>query len=742
MNIPNTWIVGSLAAATETDPQESSRTTISSFPHQTDVYTSRQENALAEEIRSVISGNPNCKILSDSERAVLINSILRDSSFCTSQSQMPRLTPSGTEPASASKAAKTAEPDDLTCEEAIQTNQKIQQVIRNRCTRDNDIQDPPVRPQEGQSDNGFSGPDWFTGGGIVASIIAILRFIRQWRKVGREMEEAGQSVGILAKGLAVLNKEMEALMNVGKETMRITRKFFGETLVDFGKTLWYVVSFGWLRKKKDVEKKTEPAGKPEEDQSSEARRKLRQTNPWLIPARPASVDVVFGEPRLSVVLSQISGWQDDKELSKLGKRFSALDNKAQLYIAYEAIRGWYALTSGSEEDQQAAQDYVASSLPLYGGLPGTFLKLHVSAFLEQKRDSELQIAADEWAKDTAKKMAGDIKPLSEEVERQFVTDMRIASNSDLLRFMAGMAIEEWNSYNIHQKASFITDITQSIEKGQLPAHFIRVMKRATQNLVPIYLQLLEIKPEIRRFPFAIINSRVKLLFAAWENLPKNIKKEFTARTDDDKPPQTFVELLKSSLTIGTSSRGEINRSNEQWTYVPKSKPEEYKDVDLDLAKLSLVNGNSDLAWYPRLLEVRSRALIDDWQNLPANIKEAFSKHDKRMGSDSTLVGVSVTYTKLWSRINSGIGVAQRPPLPPKENGPGNGGTGGTSSGSGGSSTPSDQTGGLPAPSSPMQGMPFSIVQPVSVSPPPLQPLSGASVFMPLIPLFPTPVVVR
>jgi len=521
------------------------------------------------------------------------------------------------------------------------------------------------------------------------------------------MEEAGQSIGFLSKGLAVLNKEVVALMDVLKDSMRITRRFFDETLVEIGRTLKYIFTGSWFRKKKKVDKQAEPAKKTDEE-ISDVIKTRRQTNPFLIPPKPINAqNEILGEPRLNVVLSQLNGWAEtnDENLVNLSKRIAKLDKYVQLYIAYEAIRGWYELLSGDENDIKRAQKYL-NSLPLYGGLSGTFLIDHVSKFLRQKKDSELSAAASEWVKDATRKIADNVKPDLEEVERQFLTNTSISNNRDLIKFMAGVSIEEWNGLNIRQRAGFITDVSKAPEAGQLPIQFIRTQKKQRQKLASIYLQLIESNLSFKQFPISIAIKRVKTLYSAWEDLPEDIKNEFRSKTDGDKMSQEFIRLFASSLNVGISPRESINRSDTPWKYIPRQEKESYKGIIIDNIKLALVNENEELGWYPDLLEARAKTLIEDWFSLPINIKTAFLAHDKKIKQNSNLIGVSITFIKMWSKMNSGIGIEKRPPLLPEGGDKGPNNLGGISGGNSGSQSPPEQNNNMSY-SKTMHGMPFN-----------------------------------
>ena len=620
-----------------------------------DSYTSQEPNALAQQIKGIISNMPQCTILSDGQRDSITNNILHNEDLCIRQPQfMPAL----------SAPSSKLDQGTLVCERTLTADERIQEIINDRCA--------PLPgqghsgPQSGDHNNGFFkfiSEQWKTMlwilGSATAGVLALLRIIKTWKIVGKEMEEAGKAVNALRKGLISLHRAFGEL---------------GSTIKGF-----FV--------KKPAEK-TKPV-EPEADTQSEVRRRMRATNPFLKPAS-IGIDSLVGEPKLSVVLSQLEGLKDDKDNVILAKRLSALDKNGLLYLAYEVISGWYELVSKNEDSQKTAKDYIQNSLPLYGGLPSAFVRSVVTDFFAQKKDVEIRAAAGEWARETARKIAAEVNPTAGEVERQLWTDTAFGGDVELVKYLANAAIDEWSNYDIDRKADFIIDLTRSTNKGALPFQLLRVVKKVrlgeAKRLAPIYAQIVSHKQELADpLYFKIARAKAERLLGAYEWLPRPLQKALGGRDSSGHLSSLFMELAGPLLNFGINERLALSPAEKPWEYDANNEEITPEGINLSRIKDMLVKDNKDLAYYPNVLDARAKTIVDIWNSLPDDVRRAFLAQDKANGAvNHGGINLSVTYIKFWLKLNAGIGISERPAIEP-----------GGSSGSSGTGSPSP-SGGTPS----------------------------------------------
>ncbi len=342
----------------------------------------------------------------------------------------------------------------------------------------------------------------------------------------------------------------------------------------------------------------------------------------------------------------------------LAAKFFGTGEQTAQHAAEMAIDIW------RKTDRTAQAMLVDVTRPPNGGdLPAKFI-----AALPQKIDMRR----------LAQSISFHIRPRLDSVTEQLVKDTRLSVPTS--QYLARMVIEKWLELDETSRANFV-EPGRTLLGGELPMLFMRRFKkdanlRDAGKLAVVYERLVTIRPELKRYSFSIINARVTVLYEAWRELPAGIKAQFGEADQRAVIPTSFVELMRTSLRVGTMQRGRIEPSREPWRYDAEDSSIEYEGYDLSLVMKLLVQENDELASYPTVLTVRAQALVDDWKNLPDNIKRAFLDHDAKMGNGNGDTEVSVLYMKLWQRLNGGIGVNDRNPVTPNGNGGTNGNGGG------------------------------------------------------------------
>lgn len=588
-----------------------------------------------------------------------------------------------------SQTLSTEKYNEETCQQLVEDHQKLNEIINRRCVQNGDNNIVCYARQEGASSNGHSKwPHWLTGGGVATAFLYILRFIKKFKEVGEKAQEAGESIGYLARGLAVLNKEARALMDAFDGTLKNIRHLFGNTLPNIGRTLKYIFTFQWIKKQRPEEPSTETTLST----TTQGTRKERlQTNPFLKPVT-ISTDSIVGQPRRDVVLQQLKGLLENKnDFHNEGVLFDRLGSIGQVYLATLAINRWHKLLSDNEE---IAKYYIeADTSPYYGKLPYGFIKDSAKKYLRRSMIEELRTAASKWEKDTARNIAQKVDPVPNNVENQLSSDKHFNKYPELIRYAARLGIYEWFLMNLDRRSQFIKGITRPPKSGELPVDFIRPFKEQlfrqengldrSIRLASIYSQLLEIKPALTRLEkqgFYIINTRAQRLLASWEWLSPFIQRIFGKIRNNNKLPYSFVELAKSSLNIGTAEREKITPAKIPWNYDNQTTIT-YKGVNLSLVMKILVEENSELAIYPKFLELRAKSLINDWERLPMPIKKAFFEEAEKRGVTIESLNIPITYIKLWHKINGGVGISDRLPIKIDDD-PNSGGNGNSSNGGG------------------------------------------------------------
>lgn len=340
-----------------------------------------------------------------------------------------------------------------------------------------------------------------------------------------------------------------------------------------------------------------------------------------------------------------------------------------LFAAELAIEAWDRL-----DVNQKARLVDVLSPPNEGELPFKFIN---------KLDQNIN------ARDIARKFVPQLRPELDMVMAHLVRDASLTFETT--QYLAKMALVEWKNLSPEARANFI-DAMRPPVSGELPLAFIRVFKRKVnisqvRKLAGTYVSLIRLRPELEGFEFTIVNARVKQLVAAWESLPVPIRKEFGVGEARGLMPDLFIELTRTALRIGISAREKLEPASEPWRYDPNADEVIYEGANLFLVMKMLVQENTDLKLYPALLGQRARTLVDDWNNLPENIKTAFVSHDHRNSNNGILIGIPVTFIRLWHRLNSGVGISDRPAIEPEDDpNKGGGGQPGPAAEGGGGST--------------------------------------------------------
>lgn len=300
----------------------------------------------------------------------------------------------------------------------------------------------------------------------------------------------------------------------------------------------------------------------------------------------------------------------------------------------------------------------------------------------------------------ALKLSLKIVPNAEAVTRQIIQDTRLSEPTS--EFIARMAMDRWLQFDEASRANFV-EPSRSLQSGELPWMFIRWFKKSTNlrnagKLLGVYDHLLVNRREIQDFSISIVYDRLLQIYAAWKGLPPVIKKVFEEQDANLAIPASFLELMRTSLRVSTRARERLQAATESWEYDASAAPLMYEDVNISLVMRAIVQKNPGFSRYPSVLEARARALVDDWKNLPENVRAAFKIQDTKNGTTNGAAVIPLAFVKLWSQINGGIGVTGRTSLEPDDDpdkNRGGGGGGGTPGGAGGAGGPTNTPGSIP-----------------------------------------------
>lgn len=522
--------------------------------------------------------------------------------------------------------------------------------------------------------------DYFKGGGAVAAVLgvayALYRGVRAIVKVGKGISEANAAIDNGSKGL---------------------KNFFGVTLRNFGRSVKYVFGFGWLRGKppppdivapppevlggqpangtQRIEIHVHSGGERAENGREEA------VTPAPMPALPA---VSFpGVPHPDVVRAQFANLSNSEHHSREGIHFSLLSDPAQRYLAQHIIDRW------GKESPERQSFFIADDTRLTEGkLPIGFL-LDVARRLLAKEEMlpVIEASARVWQE---RSRAGEpspgtplivftSKPSIEDVRHQLLTDYHYGRLSvEAQEYFARRIIAKWESLRSEEKLGFIGP-KDDLHSGALPLHFLRIVrKRELQNPKALevqgraVVQLLHEMPELSLYPFPLVDMRAGGLLTAWASLPAGLQAAFAAvdvRAGYASPslafPRSFVQHMKRTLWRSASSRQSVVVAAEPWD----AQRAESKFVDgYDLREImeGLVQLNDSLAYYPAILELRARTILDGWMDLDETLRTKFFVHEGQGREEGAALfpaassRVPAPYLQLWHIMSHGIGTTPRP----------------------------------------------------------------------------------
>jgi len=130
----------------------------------------------------------------------------------------------------------------------------------------------------------------------------------------------------------------------------------------------------------------------------------------------------------------------------------------------------------------------------------------------------------------------------------------------------------------------------------------------------------------------------------WKKLPQSIKRELGYDLNNP-PAEVFDVLSKVPPEMEFGSVWSLDRAQEPWqagAAVEKT-PEA---AMLSSAMTALVQENPDLAWYPRILEMEARLLVEYWNQIDESEQEAIREwYDLRTPKTT----IPASFVKTWYR---------------------------------------------------------------------------------------------
>ena len=644
-----------------------------------DCYTNNSCDTLQSQIRQIISSTYQCRSIPQSAAEFLARSITASETGIAQAETEGASGPDGNV--------------DIACRQAAVSNFNEKATACEGTNTPTSVPPPP---------KGGDWVDWIKWGAIALAATAAALFA-------------------FAKALKFFNRAARAAMDAQKGFLENLKYFFRHPVADTINTFKFIFSGDWLPWR----------------QEEQRRRQLRNTQTISIPSTHV-VDPIIEPPQRNIVLMQLGSLERDPRYREQGLFFASLDPITQLYLAQVAVDKWYEFV---EKNKRAARREIKED---NARLPGAVPFGHIEDFainhLIPQKSQEIKVHASNWERRMREEFVRAIRPDATYVENQFATafirsgvdegmiielqrqiqelsaddpqrrrlsrklaeiERRVTRNNDLVKFYSMKALYDWPLLTHEQQIALVDSlfvkrdgVIQDIappNDGELPMRFIRATRQNVdaRKIAPIFVHLLEIMPELEKYGFEIIYTRAEKLLRAFEWLPKPLQEALGGRDWRGRLSDTVMELTAPSLNVGTTERLRLVPSSTPWKYDPENEEITSDGINISRIKNMLVRENEKLAMYPEVLDRKARALYENWSSLSDTIKAAFTAQDRTNGAPNSMgIGMSITYIKFWLKINSGIGVTERPAIEPGGGGSQGGGTGGTGGTSGGEPTPS------------------------------------------------------
>jgi hypothetical protein len=531
--------------------------------------------------------------------------------------------------------------------EAKRRLKKIQTALITQCSIlfddvDGQPKFVPSRPEDLQALSAFfmhvhninkggdgGGSGWggvIIGGGALGIIGAAIYIGYKVVKFIRMSKNGLQDAGLIIKGFA------DAIEIIS----RATKKLFGVALPNLGRTIKYIVTFGWLRGKKP----------PEDIKEAPLVNAPAQPAATAPPAQAPSLEAVQLQdvkPHPDVVLAQLSSLVGSEHHPHEGERFRVLSDTAKVYLANLAIQRW-----AGEAAMKKAAYIVDDDRLTEGKLPVAFLFKFARQYL--RNDSSVDIiesSARVWevqqrspqAQRTEPARSSEFHPTPIDVKRQLSSDEGFAKLSrETQDYAAMLAIAVWDHMDLNLKDGFVR-VSDRPEYGALPQDFIRMFRKqdlrnkgAIVARAAIYAEMTRRFDYTAEYPFGIVDARIRQVINAWKALPASVRHAFKELPFEPSPDYDgpvalgFLEYLFKVISISTIPRLPVQLSAEPWSEVA-APAMNYQAYDVVKEMEAIAHITPKMRHYPELLRLRAKAAIDAWIILDPKVRGEFTMAD-------------------------------------------------------------------------------------------------------------------
>lgn len=415
---------------------------------------------------------------------------------------------------------------------------------------------------------------------------------------------------------------------------------------------------------------------------------------WF-PKKP--VDVSHIRPEIKQVSIQIEDhFRDDLKIYHHIKI-------VYLYLAEKAVALWNSL---SFEDKGK---YTRKSGIIFNGeLPFKFIRYFVGQAFELDgifgilyEGERFHEEALEWYANLLTKTPPDPRQVERQLENLWPSLSNIDDAKNLFNKVAIIAIKQWMFLSLELKKQLLEQ-EPAPALGELPKIFLEPFVEKLHLFVKeqdssgkgiehirryarVLIQVDISEPDIPRQGFDAVKNRATYLLKVWESLPAIIQREEFGSEGEEGLPPSFIQFMHSqSIYFGVDPAVLLGRSKKPWSYNPQSRSQiVWQGIKLEQAMQAMIEENEELAYYPQFLELRTRALIHAWVNLPSVEKKRCREENEKMGRAIDLYAIPKSFITPWHVNNFGLSelIEKNDSKTNKNNPPSGGGTTSSPSGS-------------------------------------------------------------
>lgn len=257
--------------------------------------------------------------------------------------------------------------------------------------------------------------------------------------------------------------------------------------------------------------------------------------------------------------------------------------------------------------------------------------------------------------------APDANVVAGQLEESF---KKVNNHPDASFYLSRLAISNWNQLSSDNRFEFVSPVTTLPTEGQLPFDFIKTLMKAVKfgddynrkdvfRNAAVFRQLVRFEERLNdAVYFEKAQEMIDSLNTTWTVLATSVKEIFGRRNKQGYLPDIFVNLGRSSLLYITQPPL-YHIKTKPWKHNPETK-DEYEGIDKAKTMQMIVDNISWSASYPFLLTHAAIHIIDDWVELPYEVRKRFLIRDPELtqnNGESKNVTPRV-FVNLWLDINS------------------------------------------------------------------------------------------